>query len=214
MATRVGKERLHHYIRQLGFGAPTGIDLPGEASGIIRPVSRWYGPSLQNIGFGQGISVTPIQLLVAAAAFATRGMAAHPHLVAAIRDPAGHIIATPGDLPPHRVIEPKIADQVLAMMRQVVEGGTGIHARLAGYLVAGKTGTAQRPAPWGGYEPGAYVSSFVGVVPVPSPRLAILVIIDRPRGVYFGGEVAAPAFREIAQQVLWYLRVPPAGPQE
>jgi cell division protein FtsI/penicillin-binding protein 2 len=214
VATRVGKERLRHYIRQLGFGAPTGIDLPGEASGIIRPVSRWYGPSLQNIAFGQGISVTPIQLLVATSAFATRGMAARPHLVAAIRDQAGHTIVTPGNLPPHRVIEAKIADQVLAMMRQVVEGGTGIHARLAGYLVAGKTGTAQRPASWGGYEPGAYVSSFVGVVPLPSPRLAILVIIDRPRGVYFGGEVAAPAFREIAQQVLWYLRVPPAGPQE
>ena len=214
VATRLGKDRLHTYIRQFGFGRPTGIDLPGEAAGIIRPVRVWYGPSLQNIGFGQGISVTPIQLLVAASAFATHGLAAHPHLVEAIRDPAGHAIATPGNIPPRRVIEPEVADRVLAMMRQVVEGGTGVKARLEGYPIAGKTGTAQRPGAFGGYEPGAYVASFVGIVPAQAPRLAILVLVDRPRGVYLGGEVAAPAFREIARQVLWYLRVPPVGPAE
>jgi cell division protein FtsI/penicillin-binding protein 2 len=214
VATRVGKDRFYRYIRRLGFGERTRIDLPGEASGIIRPVNRWYGPSLQNIGFGQGISVTPIQLLVAVAAFGTHGRAVRPHLVQAIRDPSGHAVDMTGNLRPYQMIEPSVADQILAMMRQVVEGGTGVKARLAGYEVAGKTGTAQRPASWGGYEAGAYVSSFVGVVPVPSPRLAILVIVDRPHGVYFGGEVAAPAFREIAQQILWYLRVPPAGAPE
>ncbi len=214
VATRVGKDRLIAYIRRFGFGRPTGIDLPGEVSGIIRPVGQWYGPSLQNIGFGQGISVTPMQLIVAASAFGTRGMAVHPHIVEAIRDPAGHTIATPGNIPPHQVIEPEVADRVLAMMREVVEGGTGTKARLEGYPGAGKTGTAQRPGARGGYEPGAYVSSFVGVVPVPGPRLAILVVVDRPRGVYFGGDVAAPVFREIARQVLWYLRVPPAGTAE
>ncbi|HKV43840.1 MAG TPA: penicillin-binding transpeptidase domain-containing protein, partial [bacterium] len=214
VATRVGKERLYRYILRFGFGHPTGIDLPGEGAGIIRPTSQWLGPSLQNIGFGQGISVTPIQLLVAASAFATHGLAAHPHVVEAIRDPAGHPIDTPGALPPHPVIEPQVAAEVLAMMRQVVEGGTGTNARLPGYTVAGKTGTAQRPSPTGGYEPGAYVSSFVGIVPIPSPRLAILVVVDRPRGVYFGGDVAAPAFREIARQVLWYLRVPPVDTPE
>ncbi len=214
VATRVGKDRLVAYIQRFGFGRPTGIDLPGEAPGIIRPVGQWYGPSLQNIGFGQGISVTPIQLLVAASVFGTRGMAVHPHLVEAIRDPAGHTIATPGNIPPHQVVEPEVADRVLAMMREVVEGGTGTKARLEGYPVAGKTGTAQRPGARGGYEPGAYVSSFVGLVPVPAPRLAVLVVVDRPRGVYFGGDVAAPAFREIARQALWYLRIPPAGTTE
>jgi cell division protein FtsI/penicillin-binding protein 2 len=214
VASRVGKERLYRYIKRLGFGRPTGIDLPGEAAGIIRPVSQWYGPSLQNIGFGQGISVTPIQLLVAASALATHGAAVHPHLVEAIRDAEGHAIATPGNIPPRQVIEPAVADRVAAMMREVVEGGTGVKARLEGYAVAGKTGTAQRPGAFGGYEPGAYVASFVGVVPVSAPRLAILVIVDRPRGVYFGGDIAAPAFREIARQVLWYLRVPPAGTPE
>jgi cell division protein FtsI (penicillin-binding protein 3) len=213
VATRVGKDRFLDYIQQFGFGQPTGIDLPGEAAGIVRPISEWYGPSLQNIGFGQGISVTPIQLLVAAAALATHGLAVHPHLVEAIRDPAGHAVATPGDRPPHRVIEPEVADRVLSMMRGAVEDGTGTRARVEGYPVAGKTGTSQRPGP-SGYEPGAYIASFVGVVPVPEPRIAILVVVDRPRGVYLGGEVAAPAFREIARQVLWYLRIPPVGAPE
>jgi len=99
------------------------------------------------------------------------------------------------------------------MMREVVQSGTGTKARIDGYAVAGKTGTAERPSRSGGYESGAYVASFVGVVPADAPRLAVLVVIDRPRGVYFGGEVAAPAFREIARQVLWYLRVPPTEPQ-
>jgi len=106
-----------------------------------------------------------------------------------------------------------VADRVLSMMLAVVEDGTGAKARVEGYPVAGKTGTAQRPGP-SGYEPGAYVASFVGVVPVPGPRLAILVVVDRPRGVYLGGEIAAPVFREIARQVLWYLRIPPVvGPE-
>jgi cell division protein FtsI (penicillin-binding protein 3) len=210
VATRVGKERFHAFIRRCGFGRITGIDLPGEPAGIIRPIRQWYGPSLQTIGFGQGISVTPMQLLVAVSAFATHGLAPHPHLVEAVRDVSGHITATPGSIPPHRIMDPEVADRVLAMMRQVVEGGTGTKARLAGYSVAGKTGTAQRPGSAGGYERGAYIASFVGIVPVTDPRLAVLVIVDRPRGVYFGGDVAAPAFREIARQVLWYLRVPPA----
>jgi len=213
VATRVGKAAFYTYIRQFGFGRPTGIDLPGEAPGIIRPVSQWLGPSLQNIAFGQGISVTPLQLLVAASALATHGLAVHPHLVEVVRDPAGHVVATPGDAAPYRVIAAPVADQVLAMMRAVVQSGTGAKAQVEGYAVAGKTGTAQRPSPAGGYEPGAYVASFVGVVPAEAPRLAILVIVNGPHGQHYGGDVAAPVFREVARQVLWYLRVPPKDPR-
>ncbi len=213
VATRVGKAVFAQYIRRFGFGRPTGIDLPGETGGIIRPIEQWLGPSLQNIAFGQGISVTPMQLLVAASALSTHGLAVHPHVVEVIRDPAGHVTATPGDRTPARVIEADVADQVLAMMREVVRGGTGVKAQIPGYAVAGKTGTAQRPGPAGGYEPGAYVASFVGIVPADDPRLAILVVIDGPHGAYFGGDVAAPVFREIARQVLWYLRVPPLSTQ-
>lgn len=213
VATRVGKQTMSTYIRQFGFGRPTGIDLPGEVGGIVRPISQWFGPSLQNIAFGQGISVTPLQLLVAASSLATDGLAVRPHVVAVVRDAAGRTMAAPGDVTRRRVIDAGVAAQVLAMMREVVAGGTGVKAQIDGYTVAGKTGTAQRPGRSGGYEPGAYVASFVGVVPVPSPRLAILVVIDRPRGAVYGGDVAAPVFREIARQALWYLRIPPAeGP--
>ncbi len=213
VATRLGRVAFDAYIRQFGFGHPTGVDLPGEASGITRPASQWRDPSLQTIAFGQGISVTPIQLLVAVAALATHGLAVHPHVVGVVRDPEGHAVATPGDLPPHRVIEADVADQVLAMMRSVVEEGTGTQAQIGGYTVAGKTGTAQRPSPSGGYDPHAYVASFVGVVPATDPRLAILVVVDGPHGAYFGGDVAAPIFREVARQVLWYLHIPPThGP--
>lgn len=209
VATRLGKAVFYDYIRQFGFGQPTGIDLPGEAAGIIRPASQWREPSLQTIAFGQGISVTPIQLLVAAAALATHGLAVTPHVVGVVRDPGGHVVATPGDLLPRRVIEPDVADRVLAMMRDVVQKGTGTRAQIDGYAVAGKTGTAQRPSPTGGYDRHAYIASFVGVVPAASPRLAILVVVDGPRGAYAGGEVAAPIFQEIARQVLWYLHAPP-----
>jgi cell division protein FtsI/penicillin-binding protein 2 len=209
VATRVGTPVFSGYIHRFGFGRPTGIDLPGETPGIIRPTSKWLGPSLQNIGFGQGISVTPIQILVAVSSLATHGLAVHPHVVEVIRDPGGHPVATPGEVPPIRVIEQEVADQVFAMMRDVVHSGTGVKAQIPGYAVAGKTGTAQRPSPSGGYEPGGYVASFVGIVPADAPRLAILVIVDGPHGAYFGGDVAAPVFREIARQVLWYLRVPP-----
>jgi cell division protein FtsI/penicillin-binding protein 2 len=210
VATRLGKPAMAAYIRQFGFGRPTGIDLPGEAAGLVRPISEWRGPALQNIAFGQGISVTPIQLLVAVSALSTQGLAVRPHVVAVVRDADGRTVAAPGDTPPHRVIAAGVAAKVLAMMQRVVREGTGVKAQVEGYTVAGKTGTAQRPGSRRGYEPGAYVASFVGVVPVPSPRLAVLVIVDRPRGVYFGGDVAAPVFREIARQALWYLRVPPA----
>ena len=209
VATRLGKDAMFAYIRQFGFGRPTGIDLPGEVAGLVRPVAQWYGPTLQNIAFGQGISVTPVQLLVAESSFATDGLAVRPHVVAVVRDAAGRTISTPGDVTRHRVIDAGVAAQVLAMMREVVRAGTGVKAQVDGYTVAGKTGTAQRPGPSGGYEPGAYVASFVGIVPVPSPRLAILVVIDEPRGAYFGGDVAAPVFHEIARQALWYLRVAP-----
>ncbi|HLW46439.1 MAG TPA: penicillin-binding protein 2 [bacterium] len=209
VATRLGKATMEAYIRRFGFGRPTGIDLPGEAAGLVRPIAEWRGPALQNIAFGQGISVTPIQLLVAVSALATEGLAVRPHVVAVVRDAEGRTISAPADAPRHRVIDAGVAGQVLAMMQNVVREGTGVKAQVEGYAVAGKTGTAQRPGRSGHYEPGAYVASFVGVVPVPAPRLAVLVVIDGPHGAYFGGDVAAPVFREIARQALWYLRVPP-----
>jgi cell division protein FtsI/penicillin-binding protein 2 len=209
VATRLGTATYYAYIQRFGFGRPTGIDVPGEAAGIVRPVSQWLGPTLQNIAFGQGISVTPIQLLVAASALVTGGIEVQPHVVAVVRDASGRTIATPAEgVPRRRVVPADVAAQVVAMMREVVNGGTGVKAKMTGYSVAGKTGTAQVPGP-AGYLSGAYIGSFVGFVPVPSPRLAILVVIKEPHGVFYGGDVAAPVFREIARRTLWYLRVPP-----
>lgn len=206
---RLGKARLVVWLRRFGFGVPTGVDLPGEASGLIRPTREWYDPTLQTISFGQGLSVTPLQLLVAAAAIANGGVAVRPHVGRVLREAEGGtepLASAQG----RRLMTPETAKAVTEMMKRVVAEGTGTAAALEGYRVAGKTGTAQKPDPAGGYAPGKFVASFVGFVPADAPRLAILVVIDEPRGKYYGGEVAAPMFARIALQVLRYLNVAPS----
>ena len=212
VATRLGKTRFHHYIRAFGFGAPTGADLPGELPGLVPPPSAWLGPGLQTIAFGQGISVTPLQLLTAATALTNDGVVVRPHLVRGRRDRDGRTTGVVGSLPARRAIRPETAAAVLEMMIGTVEDGTGRLAAIDGYTVAGKTGTAQKPGAAGGYDPGRYIASFLGIVPARDPALAVLVILEEPLGVYFGGEVAAPVFREVAAQTLWYLRIPPSAP--
>lgn len=212
VAQVVGKEIFYDYIRRFGFGAPTGIDVPGESGGIVNPPAAWLGPGLETIGFGQGISTTALQLLTAASALANDGMLVPPHVVRMVRDREGRVVRAVSPQPARRVVTPETARAVLRMMVRTVEDGTGKLAAIPGYTVAGKTGTAQKPAPDGGYLVGRYIASFLGFVPVPDPRLAILVVLDEPRGAYFGGAVAAPVFREIASRTLWYLRVPPMTP--
>jgi cell division protein FtsI/penicillin-binding protein 2 len=213
IATRLGKDRMYEAIRRFGFGAPTGIDLPGEAAGLVPPPAQWLGPGLQTIGFGQGISGTPLQVLAAGAALANDGTLVRPRVLRAVRDPEGRSVAVPGPEPVRQVVPPAIARRVMALMEGVVTDGTGTAARIDGYRVAGKTGTAQKPSPRGGYLADAYVASFLGIVPVEKPRLAIFVLLDEPRGAYYGGAVAAPVFRAVAAQALWYLRIPPAATQ-
>jgi len=210
VGTRLGKSGMAHALRRFGFGQSTGIDLPGEAAGLIQAVEAWYGPTLQTISFGQGISVTPLQLLVAVSAVANGGMLMRPHVVRIIRDAAGATEPVPHMLA-RRVVRPEVGRAVMTMLKRVVDEGTGTRAAIEGYDVAGKTGTAQKPGP-GGYVPGQYVASFIGVVPADAPRLAVLVIVDEPRGAYYGGEVAAPVFARVGLQVLHYLGVPPVPP--
>ncbi|MBI3975382.1 MAG: penicillin-binding protein 2 [Armatimonadetes bacterium] len=211
VAQRLGKEVFYQYIRRFGFGAATGIDLPGESGGIVNPPAEWLGPGLQTIGFGQGISATALQMLTAASALANDGVLVRPHVMRMVRDREGRLLraAAPGE--GRRVVSSATAAALMRMMVQAVEDGTGRQAALPGYVVAGKTGTAQKPGPDGGYLAGRYVASFVGFAPVPHPRLAILIVLDEPKGAYFGGTVAAPVFREIAGRALWYLRVPPSA---
>ncbi len=209
VATRLGKERFYNYIRTFGFGQVVGIDLPGEATGIVPPTAEWRSPALQTIAFGQGISVTALQLLTAATSLVNDGWTIRPHVVRGIRDPQGRLIQSVGRVPIREVTHAETARATMQMLVRAVDEGTGAEARVPGYTVAGKTGTAQKPARGGGYDPDHYVASFLGVVPASDPKLLILVILDEPAGVYFGGTVAAPVFRQVASQALWYLHVPP-----
>jgi cell division protein FtsI (penicillin-binding protein 3) len=206
LAERLGPERISRWISRFGFGRPTGIDFPGESPGIVLPVDRWSGSTIGNVPIGQGIAVTPIQMVAAYGALANHGVWVQPHLVDRVR---GRRALRPER---HRIVSTGVSRVLLDMLQGVVTGGTGLEAAVPGYTVAGKTGTAAKPDAAGGYSDTKYVASFIGIVPASAPRLVILVAIDEPQGQIFGGLVAAPAFRDIARFALQYLDVPPDDP--
>jgi cell division protein FtsI/penicillin-binding protein 2 len=207
LAELLGRKRLGAWIDRFGFGNSTGIDFPGESQGIVLPVDKWSGSTIGNVPIGQGIAVTPIQMASAYAALANRGVWLQPHLVDHVRG------RKPVQVHRRRVVSPTIARELMGMLQGVVSSeGTGGEAAVPGYLVAGKTGTAAKPDPHGGYSDTNYVASFVGIVPASAPRAVILVSIDEPQGQIFGGLVAAPAFRDIARFALQYMDVPPDDP--
>jgi cell division protein FtsI (penicillin-binding protein 3) len=207
LARLLGKERLLSWISRFGFGHSTGIDYPGESSGIVLPGDKWSGSTIGNVPIGQGIAVTPIQMATAYAAIANGGVSVRPHLVARV---GGRRAKPPAR---RRIVGRRIARQLTSMLQNVVLDGTGTLAQIPGYRVAGKTGTAAKPDPQGGYSDSRYVASFVGFVPASRPRIVVLVAVDEPRGAIWGGVVAAPAFREIAEPTLQYLEVPPDAPR-
>jgi cell division protein FtsI (penicillin-binding protein 3) len=204
LAQTLGATRLDSWIRRFGFGRRTGIEFPGETRGIVLPRKEWSGATIGNVPMGQGIGVTPVQMAAAYGALANGGIWVQPHLV---RRVAG---GEPLELRRRRVVPKAVSEHVLRMLRGVVREGSGYRAALPDYQVAGKTGTAEKPDAKG-YGTGKYVASFVGIVPATAPRLAILVLVDEPSGQYYGGIVAAPAFRELARFALQYLEVPPDG---
>ncbi|MEP7011550.1 MAG: penicillin-binding protein 2 [Acidobacteriota bacterium] len=210
-ALLLGDERLYGMASALGFGRKSGIDLPGEASGILHPLSEWrrFPLSKAYISFGQGVSVTPLQLAVAAATVANGGVRLRPYMVAAT-GAAGQIEPLhAAALPVGRAMSVATAAEVTRLLEGVVTGGTGKSAAVEGYNVAGKTGTAQIPLD-GGYDRNHYVPSFVGFAPGDRPQIVGVVAIDAPQGFeYHGGQVAAPVFGAIARQVLLYLGVRP-----
>jgi cell division protein FtsI/penicillin-binding protein 2 len=201
LAQLLGQERLLTWIGRFGFGHRTGLDFPGESSGILP--SYWSGSTIGNVPIGQGIAVTPMQMASAYAAIANGGVWVQPHLVSRIAgQPRARLVR-------RRIISPEIAAEVNTMLRLVVTEGTGQQATVPGYVVAGKTGTAAKPDAQGGYSTTRYVASFIGFVPATRPRLVILVAVDEPQREIWGGDVAAPAFAEIAKFDLQYLDVPP-----
>lgn len=212
IGSRLGQERLYSHLRGFGFGTRSGIDLPGEASGYMRDRSQWFGVDLATISFGQGVSATALQLGAALSAVANGGTLMKPYLVERISDENGNVLQQFSPQARQRVITPETARTVARMMEGVTtEGGTGMSAAVEGYRVAGKTGTAQKVDPiTRGYSVDKRTASFAGFIPADDPRLTILVIIDEPKTSPYGGVVAAPAFKSIAQQSLCYLNVPPA----
>ena len=231
LALKVGQDRFYQYVRDFGFGARTGMELPGETRGLLRPTNRWSGSSIGSIAIGQEVGVTPIQLVSMVSTIANGGTYLPPRILV-----PGQITSSPGSAPPqvpqaalaaepfrlseempnplppgaHRVISEMAAAQMRKMMEGVVLYGTGKEAQLNGYSSGGKTGTAQKVDPATHlYSKTMHIASFAGIAPVNNPAIAVAVVIDNPKvGSYYGTAVSAPVFAEVAQQVLEYLAVP------
>lgn len=211
MAEKLGAHQLHDYLRAFGFGRRSGIACPGETAGSLSPFKSWSAIDAGAISFGQGISVSAIQLIAAVSAIANDGILMKPMLVKEITDRNGQTVERFSPVPVRRVVSSHSAAAVRRILKTVVtEGGTGVNAALDGYSVGGKTGTAQKIDKSGTYAKGRYIASFVGVAPADHPELAILVVVDEP-SQHYGSIVAAPAFRQIALETLSYLNIPP-GP--
>jgi cell division protein FtsI (penicillin-binding protein 3) len=211
LGVRLGNEKLYEYIRKFGFGERTGIELPGEESGLIRPTSQWSRISIGAISIGQEIAVTPIQMITAIASVVNGGYLISPHIVKQIISPEGDPVYQPERLR-QEILRPTTVSQMKRDMTTVISEGTGRNTRLDGYSSAGKTGTAQKIVD-GVYSKEKYVASFVGYAPTIEPALITLVVINEPKGIYYGGYVAGPAFKEIMERALTQLGIPRDRPQ-
>ncbi|MCB1214907.1 MAG: penicillin-binding protein 2, partial [Deltaproteobacteria bacterium] len=216
LAQRLGKARFLSFIQAFGFGHKSGLEIPGENPGLVASTKTMGDLQLGTIGFGQGISTTPLQIAMAYSALANGGKLMKPRLIKEIQDSEGKTIKK---IPPEvrrQVVQAKVAKTVIEALSQVVqEGGTGTQAALEAYQVTGKTGTAQKVLEGQrGYAKDKYIASFVGLAPAEDPKLVVLVSIDEPKGAYYGGLVSAPVFKEIMGQALAYLQVPTSLGQE
>lgn len=211
LASQLAPAEFYRWMRDFGFGAATGVDLPGEVRGSLRQPSRWSDRSQGTIAFGQEIAVTPLQMAMAYAAVANGGVLMQPRVVKALRDPAtGEWIETAPSAR-RRIVKPETAARLVSFMEGVVEEGTGKQAQMAGVRVAGKTGTSEKAdLAHGGYKKGAYTPSFIGFAPADDPQFVCLVMLDEPRGGYYGGTVAAPAFKALTERLLMLPEARPA----
>lgn len=212
-AMALGQERLYHYFRAFGFGERSEIDLPGEAAGLVKEPKDWGHQSLASMAFGQEIGVTALQLATAVSAVANGGWLMKPYVVSEIRDGNGQVVTQMSPQVRRRPISVETAQTLTAILEGVVTHGTGKQAAVPGYRVAGKTGTTQKLDPeTGHYSRALSIASFVGFVPAEDPRLTILVVVDEPHTDQWGGTVAAPVFRRIAEQALTHLGVSAHAP--
>ncbi|MGD9798539.1 MAG: peptidoglycan D,D-transpeptidase FtsI family protein [Acidimicrobiia bacterium] len=207
LAQRLGHEKVSDYLTRFGLGQPSGLGFPQETRGITR--QRWDSTDIGSIPIGQGVAVNALQMLQTYNTLANGGVWVQPRLVKATVDAEGDERPAPASKS-RRVVSEETADKLTAMLSNVVNNGTGVNARIQGYTVAGKTGTARKnDLVNGGYESGAYFASFAGFVPAESPRLSALVVLDEPRPTYYAGVVVAPVFARISQYALRTLRIPP-----
>jgi len=205
----VGNESMYEYMKRLGFGSRTGVDLAGESPGILRALNRWQPSSIGSLAIGQEVGVTPLQMATAYSVLANGGTLIKPHLLRELRAPDGSVLfqAKPETRP---ALKPETTEALRGMFEGVTLHGTAKKAQLDGYSAAGKTGTAQKVDPrTHAYSATKFIGSFVGFAPVKNPAVVIIVVIDEPLGSYHGGDVAAPVFREIAEQILPELGVTP-----
>jgi cell division protein FtsI (penicillin-binding protein 3) len=209
VALTLGDRRIESYLRRFGIGSPLGIDLPGEEAGILHPCEKWSGISATRIAIGQGVAVTALQMLGVYCAIANDGFLMRPYVVRRVKGKDGTTLRSGEPEVLSRPITSETARLMMRLLARVTEdGGTGKRARVDGYRVAGKTGSAQKPV-GGRYSNSAHVASFVGFLPALEPEIAIIVVVDEPQPLHTGGVVAAPAFQEIASDVVRYLDIPP-----
>lgn len=214
VALMLGEERLYSYLRAFGVGQPTGIQLPGEERGVLHPRTSWSKLSVSRIAMGHEVTTTALQLVNIMSAIGNSGFLMKPRIVSQVVNKQGDVVYQADEEVLSRPIRGETAGLMCRLLARITEqGGTGARAAIPGYAVAGKTGTAEKVLPGGGYSKTENISSFMGVVPAETPKLAIIVVVDAPQPERTGGRVAAPVFREIAEQTINYLDITPA-PEE
>jgi len=205
IASHLGPEKLYHYIKRFGFGELSGIELPGEVQGIVRPPKQWSGTSMASIPYGQEVAATAVQCLSALNVIANGGTYYRPHILTRVIDDKGIEIASKKLKSQPNILKPVIAEQMKRILHRVIEEGTGKTARIEGVNVSGKTGTAQKILPTGGYSHSNFIASFIGFAPTEKPLLSMIVVLDDPHPSYYGGTVAAPVFKNVIEQALLYM---------
>ncbi|MFH1996189.1 MAG: penicillin-binding transpeptidase domain-containing protein [Candidatus Omnitrophota bacterium] len=208
-ASRLGDEKLFSYINQFGFYEKTGVDIPGEGYGINRDISKWTRGSMLSIPMGQEVAATALQLAAALSCVVNGGNLMEPRIIREIIDERGIAVKRFRAKKKRTVISEDVSRKMRELLAGVVENGTGKRAAMSDYAAGGKTGTAQKADPTGGYSHRRYIASFIGFAPVEAPRICIVVSVDEPHPIYYGGLVAAPVFKDVGEEVLRYLKVNP-----